>query len=184
MKKVKILLIVLGVSIVVLTGVGFLLPSQWKVERSLLINAPPEALYPLISNFQEGWPQWSAFDYEDKDIQYTYAGPDEGVGAERFWVSKKMGNGSQKITKADPETGIEFELRMEGNDLLIHGKLAFEPAERGTKVTWTDSGDVGSNIPYRYLAQMMDKMMGETFERSLGTLKVKAIEADSINRVP
>ena len=92
--------------------IGFLLPSQWQVSRSIVINKPPQAIYGYVANFKMGWPQWSDFDYQDPGIQYSYSGPIQGLGASRSWISEKMGNGSQTITAADPAKGITFELKI------------------------------------------------------------------------
>jgi hypothetical protein len=179
----KFLKIVLGAAVclgLVFAGVGFLLPSRWEVKRSTVINAPPEVVYPFVANLKTGWPRWSLFDYEDPDIAYSYSGPDEGVGAEREWISDKMGNGTQRITKADPKKGVEFELTMD-NGFALTGRLDFDPFETlgvatqtATEVTWTDTGDVGGNLLYRWMALFMDAMMGDTFETSLETLKREA----------
>jgi len=142
--------------------VGYLLPSQWQVSRSIVINKPPQAIYPFVADFKQGWSQWSD------------SGPYLGVGASRSWISDKMGNGSQTITTADTRTGVHFELKMENTKFGLNGNIGFEPTGSGTKVTWTDSGDTGNNIFFRYMASMMDKMMGNTFERSLAKLKEKA----------
>jgi len=175
MRKLKIAVIgVIGLAVLVL-AVSQLLPRSWKVQRSLIIDAPPGALLPLVANLKTGWPQWSAFDNEDPDIKYSYSGPDEGPGAARSWVSKKMGDGSQNIVRADTK-GIEFELRMERSNFAMKGTMDFEPAAvgSGTKVTWTDSGEVGFNPMYRYMFTFADQIMGPTFEKSLQALKQKA----------
>jgi hypothetical protein len=154
--------------------IGFFLPSQWQVSRSIVINKPPRAIFGYVASFKTGWPQWSDFDYEDPNIQYSYSGPNMGMGATRSWISDKMGNGSQTITTADPAKGITFELKMENIKFGLNGKIIFEPAGSSTKVTWTDSGNTGNNIFFKYMATMMDKMMGTTFDRSLAKLKEKA----------
>jgi hypothetical protein len=158
--------------------VGLVLPSKWQVQRSQIINAAPAQIYPYISNFKTGWGQWSTFDYEDPNIQYTYSGPAAGKGASRSWYSQKMGNGVQTITKADAKSGIEFELRMIPNSFSMTGEIKLEQLRNGTKVTWTDRGDVGSNIFFKYMGLMMDKAMGKTFEESLKNLQ-KLVEPKS-----
>jgi hypothetical protein len=163
--------------IVLLVGVGYSLPSKWKVERSIVINKPPQAIYPFVADFKKGWPQWSSFDQEDPGIQYSYFGAEQGVGASRSWTSKRMGNGTQSITVADPAKGIEFKLMMTGNDFLLTGHIAFEPAGTGTKVTWMDAGDVGDKVFIRFMLVTMDKMMGPAFEKSLVNLKAKCESA-------
>jgi len=154
-------------------AVGYILPADWKVERSTFIKAKPQQIYPLIANFKTGWPQWSAFDFEDPSIQYSYSGPLEGVGATRSWVSQKMGDGSQTILWALPDSGIEFQLSM-NNGFLLNGRIAFQDVGGETKVTWMDYGKVDPNPIHRYMASVMDKMMGSAFEKSLSTLKAKA----------
>ncbi len=112
MKILRNILITASVLIISFILIDFLLPTQWKVERSIVINAWAQNVYPLVANFKSGWPQWSAFDFEDPSIQYSYPGPEEGVGATRSWVSKKMGNGTQKTIGADPASGITYQLQM------------------------------------------------------------------------
>ena len=172
-KKAKLILTSIAFGLVL---IGFVLPSKWRIERSIVIQAPPEKIYPLIANFKTGWSHWSVFDNEDPTIQYTYMEKDEGVGAARSWTSKKMGNGTQRIVKADLSS-VEFELEMTQNHFLLHGIFAFEPMNGSTKVTWTDYGEVDSNPAHRVMAVLMDTMMGSTFERSLSLLKKKAEES-------
>ncbi len=191
LKKVKLVLASLVAVMVAVIVIGFCLPSQWKVERSIVIKAPPAMIYPYLANLKYGWPQWSAFDSEDPDIQYTYLGPDEGVGARRNWVSKRMGKGTQVITRADIMTGVEFELRRESgssnsngnsnsdgnrnsNEFNFAGKFSFAPeARESTRVTWVDYGDVGGSLRFRYMGGMMDQTMGKSLETSLAKLKEK-----------
>ena len=161
-------------TIILFFAVGFFLPAKWTVERTIVINATPAQIYPLVSDFKTGWSQWSAFDFEDPTIQYSYSGPSEGVGAERSWTSKKMGDGSQRMLMANPQIGVVFELVMKQNPIPISGRISFETIGNTTKVTWHDEGDMGNNIPLRYLGRFMNNMMGKNFETSLNTLKQKA----------
>jgi hypothetical protein len=155
------------------------LPAQWTVSRSIVINAPGEAILPLVSDLKTGWGQWSTFDQEDPGIIYSYSGPPAGAGAKRSWVSKQMGNGDQTIVKADPKTGVQFQLVMTDYDVHLDGQLSFEPAGQGTKVTWTDQGSLGHSPLQRLMGVMMDSMMGKTFEASLGNLKAVAEKAQA-----
>jgi hypothetical protein len=173
-KFLKFLLLIPSLLAILIFVIGYILPSQWQVSRSIFINKPPQDIYPLIADFKHGWPQWSDFDYEDPNIQYSYSGPDLGTGACRSWISARMGNGSQTITSADPAAGVRFELKMENTKFGLEGAISLKPAGTATQVTLTDSGNTGNNIMFRYMATMMDEMMGNTFERSLAKLKEKA----------
>ena len=54
------------------------------------------------------------------------------------------------------------------------GEIKLEPAGQGTRVTWTNQGDVGSNPINRYFAQVMDRLVGSDFEAGLKNLKAIA----------
>ncbi len=82
-----------------------------------------------------------------------------------------MGDGDQTIVKADPKTGVQFQLVMTDYDVHLDGQLSFEPAGQATKVTWTDQGSLGHSPLQRLMGPMMDSMMGKTFEASLGKFK-------------
>lgn len=176
MRLLKVLLISFLLVFGAVVGIGYLLPSNWEVERSVIIKAPREKIYPFLTSFKYGWTQWSNFDFDDPDIKFSYRGPDDGVGAERYWISEH-GNGFQRITKANPDEGIEFEIHSSGTDFVLYGEIRFDPTTNGTKVTWRDWGHVGKNPFYRYMAFSMDKMIGENFEKSLANLKIRVESA-------
>jgi hypothetical protein len=171
LKLVLIFFVLFGSFVI---AIGFVLPKRWQVSRSIIIHQRPRVIYPLVADFKQGWPKWSAFDNEDPTIQYSYSGPSLGSGASRSWISSKMGNGFQTVTAADPASGIQFELKMEKTNFKLNGKISFESAGKDTKVTWTDWGDSGNNLFFRYMSTMMDRMMGKAFEQSLENLKEKS----------
>lgn len=152
---------------------GLLVPSDWDVERSVTINAKPEKIYPYVANFKVGWPQWSSYELEDHRIDYTYSGPEEGVGARREWIGGIIGDGKQVITHADVRRGVAFDIQMTETGFAIKGSIRFDPMFDRTKVTWRHYGNVGNNPFSRYTAFTMDRIMGEEFEKSLEILKTK-----------
>ena len=52
--------------------------------------------------------------------------------------------------------------------------MKLEPSGQGTRVTWTNQGDVGTNPINRYFAQAMDRLVGPDFETGLKNLKALA----------
>jgi hypothetical protein len=165
----KIALALLGLVLVI--GIGSqLLPSHWSVTRSIVIQAAPARITPLLVDLKDGWHAWSTFDYEDPDIQYSYGTAAPGVGNERSWISKHMGNGSQTITRSDAK-GVGYVLNMPDFNMSLNCHFDYEAQGPATKVTWTDEGDVSRNPMQRIMVQFMDRMMGPTFEKSLAKLK-------------
>lgn len=167
-KKLKYALGGVAALFVVVTAVGFVLPSQMEVQRSVVINASPEQIHPLINNFDEGWSQWNPFTKPGMDVRYT--GPSSGVGAAQHWVDGDD-DGSLTITRSDPQRGIEFDLVMMQESFRLTGSLLCEPAGEGTKLTWTDRMDLGNNPYSRYMALVLEPAIGSEFEVGLQSIK-------------
>lgn len=169
-KKLKYVLGGAAALFVVVTAVGFVLPSQMEVQRSVVINAPPDRIYPLINSFESGWSQWNPFTKPGMDM--SYEGPEAGVGAQQHWVDKESDeDGSMTITRSDPQRGVEFDLVMMQESFRLTGSLLCEPAGEGTKLTWTDRMDLGNNPYSRYMGLVLGPMIGSEFEVGLQSIK-------------
>lgn len=168
----RLILAVLLVPILLIL-IALFLPSKYRVERKEIIKATPESIQPWLAQLQR-WPQWTVWNTNfDPTLVFTFRGPAEGAGAEMSWTARS-GNGSLKLTSADPKTGVTYELNFEQGKFVSHGGVTFAPAEAGaTTVTWFNEGSLGWNPVWRYLGLLMDKMMGTEFEKNLGNLKQK-----------
>jgi len=172
MKLLKRLLIAIVVLVVVVAVVGFFLPASYKVERSLVMQAKPEAIYAFVAK-PSTWEDWSAWNKErDPGLERKFEGPEQGKGSKLSWKGPASGNGTFEVTAGDPATGIEYELIFEGTHRST-GVISLVPSPSGTKVTWTNEGDLGSNPFSRYLGLLMDRFMGPDFEKGLTKLKGK-----------
>jgi hypothetical protein len=169
----KILLILLGIVIALLI-VSQLLPSSYHVERSIVVQARPDAIFPYLNNVKK-WPEWSAWTTnKDPSLVYSYEGPEEGAGAVSKWTSQKMGPGRMTITSSDPNTGVSFDLSFDEGKLTAKSSIRLEPAGDSTKVIWSDDGNLGRNPIWRYFGLFLDKFVGKDFEEGLQKLKQKA----------
>src|SRR5262245_50120908 len=159
MKKLLIGLVAAFAAIIVIAAaIGLFLPRRFQVVRDTLIDAQPEAIYPVIARLPE-WPTWTAWTIERyPDMKVSFSGPEEGVGAKQSWSGKSSGSGNIEITKADPQVGIDYDFALEG--YRSTGGLMFFPGPDGTIVAWHAEGDLGFNPINRYCGLFMDKMMG------------------------
>jgi hypothetical protein len=173
-KALKRALIWFAVLVVALLLISQLLPGKFNVERSVVIAAKPDAIFPLI-NQPKRWGEWSPWTQaKDPSMGYAYEGPEEGVGAVAKWGSKKWGKGMMKLTESDPNKGVKWDLNIENGKYLAVGQLTFEKVAEGTKVTWGFSGELGRNPVNRYLGLFMNFMAGRDFREGLGNLKKRA----------
>ena len=167
---ISILVVLFGIFIV---G-GFLIPSEWMVSRSVVIHAHAEQIYPYVSHFKE-WEKWSPWSSrKDVTLHYVYEGPESGAGSKQSWKSDTMGSGWMKLTSADPQSGVAYDLfiDMGQSQSTLHGTIHFTPEGGDTKVTWTDKGDAGTNFVKRWLSLVIKFMIGKEFNTGLADLKV------------
>jgi len=168
----KIILVVLLLPILLVLA-SFFLPSKYRVERSAVITAPPETIYPWLAQLRR-WPEWTGWNTSaDPTLVNTYSGPAEGAGAEMSWSAKTLGNGVIKLTKAETNTGVNYELNFENGRLISGGAVTMAAADGGTKLTWSNEGKFGFNPVARYFGLFFDKLMGADFEKNLANLKQK-----------
>jgi hypothetical protein len=170
MKVLKIIGVVAVALFVLVTAVAYLLPTSVSVKRSVMVDAPPEAIYPLIANLEEGWPEWSP--WNDPKYQITYSGPKEGVGASSHWQDN--GDNQLTIVKADPKTGAEYDLVMMNESFRMKSSLLCQPRDGKTEVTWSDDIDYSNALYSRYFALIIDGPLGQQMEQGLSNLKAKA----------
>jgi len=152
---------------------GFFIPSTYRVERSLLIAAPPQRVYTLVAPPRR-WPEWAIWNRRDPAMTVGFFGPEMGAGAGWSWVSRTEGKGRMTFVTADPEKGFTYELYFPDYGSTSTGEIRFERQAGGTRVTWTNEGNVGRNPLMHYMALVMDHMVGPDFEAGLANLKMLA----------
>ena len=150
-------------------------PDIFQIERSVVIQAPAEKIFPLINDFRN-WNEWAPQDREDPSIMRTYSGPPSGVGAASEWTSNgKAGSGRMTITESEPMSKVEIAVDFV-KPFAAHNSNTFtlEPEGASTKVTWSMQG---TNLYFMKVLSMfssMDRMLGGHFERGLRDLKAAA----------
>ena len=159
------------VLVVVLVVIAYLLPQTVTVERSIVIDAPPEAIFPHVNSLKanEAWSPWLD---RDPDIQLAYEGPDEGVGSKLTWASDhpQVGSGTNTITASVPNRRVETALDF-GSMGTADAWVDLAPSGGGTEVKWGFTTDLGLNPVARWTGLMMDSWVGADYEDGLGRLK-------------
>lgn len=172
---------ILGISavgVVAFIGIvsAFLSPKS-HLERSTVINAPAATIFEQINNLKNtrNWAPWEA---QDPHVKYNYEGPESGVGAKVSWESEKLGNGSQWIIESEQDKHVKCGMKFD-YDGTYSADINLEPAEGGTKVTWTYDGDVSNtgmttSVMVKFMGVFMDSFLGPEYEKGLTNLKALA----------
>jgi hypothetical protein len=145
--------------------------SNFEVSRSTTIAAEPATVHGKINDFRE-WTAWSPWEDVDPNLQRTYTGPDEGVGAHYAWQgNRQAGQGSMEIVSSTPEAiGIKLSFLKPWkatNDVLF----TLAPSGSGTHVTWRMTGENRGLGKLFSKVVSMDKLLGKDFEKGLARLK-------------
>jgi len=170
--------IVLGGGAVLLTIVlfiGFLLPTNWSAAAELRIEAPREALMPLLDS-PEGWRAWTAW----PDSGLTRSGPPRGQGAAIAWEDTELGVGSFTIGEVSSDS-VMYAVTVDGaaNTVMItNGVIQLEALGNATLVHWRESGDLGRNPLMGFWALTMERAQQRELQKSLGQL-AEAISSGS-----
>lgn len=149
-------------------------PDEFRVQRTTLVKAPPERIYPLIADLQ-AWKTWSPYERKDPKMMRTFSGPQAGVGAAYAWDGdKNVGSGRMEITEATP-TKVVFRLEFfKPFEATNAATFSLSPAGDGTNVTWSMDGRNKLLNKVVCLFMDMDKMVGTDFEAGLASLKAIA----------
>lgn len=154
--------------VALLLVVALLIPGRWHVERSVVIDAAPEWVYPSVADLRQ-WRDWTVWYARNPQLETRYPGPASGVGAVSEWRDAQ-GSGRLTVTAAEPPRRIAYDLLFDG-DMLTRGSIVLHPEGEGTRVTWTFEGDAGFNPVARYFGFMVTRAVADDFDHSLARLK-------------
>jgi uncharacterized protein YndB with AHSA1/START domain len=147
-------------------------PDTFSVSRAAAIKAPPEKIFPLISDFQQ-WKAWSPYEDRDPNLQRSYSGAASGKGAVYEWNgNKNVGSGRMEILEAPAPSKVAIKL-----DFLkpfeAHNIAEFTLLPQGdtTNVTWLMHGPAPLLSKVMQVFMNMDNMIGKDFAAGLANLK-------------
>lgn len=167
----KISLIALGIVVGILI-VAAMKPDEFRVERSVLIQAPAERIFPLINDLR-AFSTWSPYEKLDPAMQRSYSGPASGAGAVYAWKGNdQVGQGRMEITRSTPPGSVLIQLDFL-EPVAAHNTATFTltPEGSGTRVSWAMFGPAPFMSKIITVFFSMDSMVGEQFAEGLENLK-------------
>lgn len=170
LKKILVALVVIIAAFAVYVA---MLPSHYSLARSIVIAAPPDAVFSQVNDFRR-WEAWSPWAKLDANARTEFAGPQTGKGAVFRWAgNEKVGVGSMTIVESKPNEAVGIRLAFvkpfEGQSDVA---LTFRPDGAGTRVTWSLSGE--QSFLERAICTLMggmERILGPEYEKGLANLK-------------
>ncbi|HNM98484.1 MAG TPA: SRPBCC family protein [Marmoricola sp.] len=142
----------------------------FTIERSLTIPAEAAAVFAEVNDFHR-WRAWSPWEGLDADLDRTYSGAQQGVGAKYAWNGKNAGAGTMEIVSAQEPRQIDVDLRFTKPFKATNPtSFAFEPTADGTKVTWRMTGSNGLVGHLFFKVFKMHDKVGADFDKGLAAL--------------
>jgi len=172
LEVIVVIAVILAVIIAAILILAATKPATLRVQRAVSINAPPERIFSLISDFHQ-WLSWSPYEQKDPAMKRTYSGAERGSGAVYAWDGdKNVGSGRMEILETSAPQKIviklDFFTPFEGHNTAEFTML---PQGDGTHVTWLMHGPANFMSRLIQVFINLDKMIGKDFEAGLANLK-------------
>lgn len=171
----KTLAIVITLAIIAVVGLAASQPDTFVVERALRMKAPPERVFPLISDFSH-WAAWSPWVAKDPAIDITLSAQTSGMGARYEWAGdRNVGRGRMEVVRVTPPHSVRMQLSIFEPMLATHMvDFVLTPFGDFTKVTWLMSGRLDFKMKLMSVFTSMDKWVGPDLASGLERLRALA----------
>ncbi len=170
----KRVLIALGGVVLVVIVVGMFLPHEYRLQRTLTIQADRAHIHALTNHLAR-WREWAWWEQGDATMRRSLQGKARGVGATQTWESD-VDDGRVVITKSDVDVGVEYEVVVvtRGHESLSHGMLTYVPRGEATDLTWTVDGVMDVPVVGGWMARFAGWVVGVKMEEGLRVIGAKA----------
>jgi uncharacterized protein YndB with AHSA1/START domain len=171
----KKILLVLAALILIFVVVVALQPSEFQMERSTTVAAPPADVFAQVNDFRKmnAWSPWKDL---DPNAKYGFEGPPEGQGTTMTWSgNSQVGEGKMTLTESKPNELVKIKVEMiKPMEGLSTADFTFKPEGDKTAVTWSTAAH--HNFVEKALCLIMNgkKMMSEMMDKGLAQLKTAA----------
>jgi effector-binding domain-containing protein len=173
-KKVGLIVLILFAAFV---AIGYSLPRQVHVERSISVERPASMMFALLNSYQHNL-EWSPWAARDPDAEFVVSGPESGVGARLSWIGdpQLVGSGWQEIVASRPYEQIDIKLDFDAQGAALTGFTLLSQGD-ATHITWTFDSDLTEGLGFldaflaRYFGLLFDRWIGGDYEKGLANLK-------------
>lgn len=172
MKAAKTILYLIVVLVILLYAGGYLIKSEYQVERKVEIRADYATVFPMISNLKE-MRHWSPWHDRDPQLEEIYEGEDGMPGSIHRWKGNdETGQGEQEILSVRPDR-IEIEVRFR-RPFKAKNFTWITIDTKGTEsieVVWGLKGKIPRPLNLMLLFTDIEKSIGDDYEHGLKKLK-------------
>ena len=172
MWKILGLLALAAVAVVLL--LAWQKPDTFRVERSALMQVPPDKVFGLINDL-ERMNAWNPWQRTDPAIRGTFGATRAGSGASYAWDSDNVGTGSMTITESAAPSRLVMRLDFKKPfEAVNQAEYTLKAEGTATRVNWAMTGSSPFITKLMQTVMDFDGMIGRDFEDGLANLKAMA----------
>jgi hypothetical protein len=151
--------------------VAAVLPSQYRVSRSIVIATDPATMTSRLADLsvRESWVPWKQ---QEPNALFVAAGQPGTPGSTFTWKGTQIGEGTVTLVRVtgsrEVETRVEFRKPMA---MVARDRFLLTPDGAGTRVEWRNEGTLAYPVG-RLFGLVIDKVVGSDYEKGLASLKL------------
>jgi uncharacterized protein YndB with AHSA1/START domain len=151
--------------------IGMLLPHTYQTAAEVVIDAPPEKVFPYLNRLDR-WPEWSQWATNKDSMFAVEYGPQvEGVGAVQTWKEPR-GSGKLWITGSELDQRLEYVVEF-GDFPRMTSRFELQAVDSGTRLRWSSEGRLPSGPFYGWLKMAFVNGMKSQYQQAL--IKLDAV---------
>ncbi|MCP4387071.1 MAG: SRPBCC family protein [Gammaproteobacteria bacterium] len=144
------------------------LDGNFRVKRSLEIDAPVESVFAAIVDFKS-WPEWSPWLMHEPDTRIIYSDNHQQEGGHYSWDGKVVGAGKLTHLSLKPHSRIDQQIEFTRPFKSVNQvSWEFESRDQRTLVSWEMAGSMP--FLFRFMTRRMEPMIGRDYELGLALL--------------
>jgi hypothetical protein len=164
------LAIVLGLYLVI----ALVLPSKRHLVEKIETNRKLTIVFDSLNSLRR-FKDWNPLVLRDPRVQFSYSGPDSGVGARLDYESKEegLGKGSWEITDSVPRQKISYKIDNPERGSNKRTSFILKPTgrnNRNVEITQTYDVDYGWDLLGRYAGMYVARHVGDDMKMGLGRI--------------
>ncbi len=155
MNIIKPLFLGIITTLLIVFGVGYFLPNQYKISYKTVVPCQIGEAFEQVNRLKN-WENW-AFDSLQTNVGIEYLGANFGEGAIYTWKTQEA-QGRVEIKKSIKNQKIWLESSLNQNEIVSEFEFSFRPTiqekpaknESGTEIEWIQKGELNP-IQMKYL---------------------------------
>ncbi len=159
-----ILLATIGVFVFIATQ-----KTNFDIKKSIIIKVPKNIVFNYINDYRN-WESWSSWKEDDGATKFSYPILTAGKGASYRWENASS-QGNSKTINLKTDVFIEQKSAFNNNEYI--SKISIKDTIGGTKLEWTNKGDVSVFTKfYATFSGGVQNYIEKIFNRNINNLKV------------